>query len=102
MISTGWFVVAGILGFVGLTNLVFLDDRRINQMIPVSIVISCVVAVIFCVVMGFHAPDKMPVEYRNVEPDKKVVEKMVEEIVKKHLENMSVEQKYEIMSKMSK
>lgn len=95
MASTGWFVVAGILGFLGLVALCFLDICR--SRLQVSIV-SAIAGVLFgslliCVVMGFRAPDKMPVQVVVKEPSKE----MVMEAARKMLSEMSVQEKYKIL-----
>ena len=48
----------------------------------------------FCVVMGWRAPDKMPVKINVVGPS----EEMVEKAVKNYFENLPMEQKYKILS----
>ena len=95
MESTGWFVVAGILGLFGLVALCFLDICRSRLQASVVSAISGVLfgSLLICVVMGFRAPDKMPVKVVVDAPSKE----MVMEAAKKLLSEMSVQEKYKIL-----
>ena len=95
MESMGWFVVAGILGIFGLAALCFLDNCHSELEASVASAISGVLfgSLLICVVMGFRAPDKMPVRVVVGTPSKE----MVMEAARKMLSEMSVQEKYKIL-----
>lgn len=95
MESMGWFVIAGILGLFGLVALCFLDSCQNRLDASVVSVISGVLfgSLLICIVMGFRAPDRMPVKVITEAPSKE----MVMEAAKKLLSEMSVQEKYKIL-----
>lgn len=100
MESTGWFVVAGILGLLELVALCFLDccRSRLETLVVLTIAGVLFGSLLICIVMGFRAPDKMPVKVVVKEPSKE----MVIEAAKKLLSEMSVQEKYKILEAVEK
>ena len=102
MSSTGWFILASIFGFsCPLVLFIYLDERETAiektkwlDFIGLSSTLALFIGLIICVVCGFRAPDKMHTkDVVNVMNDKQIRE-CVHHIIK----NMSVEEKYKILT----
>ena len=103
MVSTGWFVICApcfVTAFIFIISAAGWYEDNNNCVVAKKCVYVFFLAMVLgtmCVVMGFRAPDKMPVKVVEAVPS---VE-MIEQAVKKYIDNMTIDQKYDIIAKRS-
>jgi hypothetical protein len=99
MISTGWFVIAGIFGVLAFVSMVVLTETQERNLALFSSIIFLIsfLVVVFCTVMGFKAPDKR-FEASAKTPVKHISEEQIKEAVKQVLKNMTPEEKYQLIA----
>ena len=102
MVSTGWFVMCApcfVIAFIFiLATLMWYDiNNNVAAKKCVYVFFLAMVLGTICIVMGFRAPDKMPVKVAEIAPSTE----MIEQAVKKYIDNMTIDQKYDIIAKKS-
>lgn len=96
--SPFWFTISGVSCVVSIMLLAALCDFyscvNVRQYMTVVVCISLIS--VFCFAMGFRAPDKIVVE--NVVVPNDAIERVLNEKLHKLISNMSVEDKYKILT----